>query len=264
MKKCAILIATLLALLTVSAQQTCSVTDDPYATAAVTELEYCVKQRCAVTVPGEEITSFTNGLCNGDGSLEKDVDCTVLLNAYRAYYNCLVHSVTFTGDALTEAQLFANTPGVPLSLTNFGCYGCNNFRDVVQPAVGTTCEWSCDTCCGQSSDRTTGYGHVLCGIGCTTALMMIPFTVVTMALFLACCLCCSSPMLKETAARLQEEEENAKTAKAPESSESDVDLEATRQVTDHHEPVSDHHSEPHGNNEPIESEKKDDDELREL
>ncbi|KAG5488363.1 uncharacterized protein JKF63_07958 [Porcisia hertigi] len=201
------------------AGQTCPDTTNPLAKVDYTDaaVQSCVVERCSATL-GTVPTLTTSGFCNGDATTESSVECSKLWAAYSEYYACLMRALQGTTHVdLTalgaEVSKFMSTPGFPYRLSVLGCYTCNHFRLSVFPLLGSTCAaWTCATISSQSPsapmngqpDR--GYNQRLCSTGCIASVMMIPFTVVTCALFLACCFCWPSPSLKTTyEAWLQEE-----------------------------------------------------------
>ncbi|KAG5484949.1 hypothetical protein LSCM1_07025 [Leishmania martiniquensis] len=220
----ALLVAVLVMLIAASAAaqtgQTCGVTPNPLANVDYSDaaVRACVVSRCMTTLSIAP-TLTTNGYCDGVATLESSVPCATLEKGYNAYYACLVRALNGTtmpglGAFGTEAQKLFATPGFPYHLSPLSCYACNHFRLTVFPVLGSSCSnWTCASVSSQSPSAAAygqpdeGYNYRLCSTGCITGIMMIPFVVLTCAIFFACGCCWPSPSLKTTyKAALQEEE----------------------------------------------------------
>ncbi|KAG5484162.1 hypothetical protein CUR178_07316 [Leishmania enriettii] len=205
--------------------QTCSVTPNPLAKLDYSDeaVKACVVDRCMTTL-NVTCTVTTGGYCNGVATSESSVACERLEMGYNMYYACLVSALKGTsmadlGAFGKEAAQFFATPGFPYHLSVLSCYACNHFREAVFASLGSTCSnWTCASISSQSPSAPAygqpdkGYNDRLCSTGCITGILMIPFVVVTCALFLACGCCWPSPSLKTTY-KLKLQEEHAKNVK---------------------------------------------------
>ncbi|KAK7196319.1 hypothetical protein NESM_000568000 [Novymonas esmeraldas] len=233
------------------ASQTCSDTSNPLVNIDYTNagVSACVTQRCTATL-GVAPTTTTNGDCNGVATAESAVACYTLQTAYNAYYACLVRALQGTATpGLTafgaDATKFMSTPGFPYRLSLLGCYACNHYRTTVFPASGSSCtNWTCAAISSQSPTATAsgrpdkGYNYRLCSTGCIAAIMMIPFVVVSCAMFLACGCCWPSPSLKTTyEAAMREEEEDKHRKRSDDEDEDDPREPADRDLNIAHEPA---------------------------
>ncbi|CAC9456727.1 hypothetical protein, unknown function [Leishmania infantum JPCM5] len=204
---------------TAQADQMCSDPANPLASIDYSDaaVQACVVARCTTTL-NVTPTITADGFCDGVATSESSAPCNKLEMGYNAYYACLVHALQGTNTTgLAEfgaaAKEFFSTPGFPYRLSLLGCYACNHYRLTVFPSLDSKCSnWTCATVSSQSPSAPAygqpdeGYNHRLCSTGCITGIIMIPFTVVTCAIFFACGCCWPSPSLKTTyEAMLQEE-----------------------------------------------------------
>lgn len=222
----AVVAATVLLVATSATAQAGQVCIDPanplasidYNNAAV---QACVVARCAETLHVTP-TVTTDGFCDGVATSESSVPCNKLEMGYNAYYACLVRALQGTDTAgLSKfgaaAKEFLSTPGFPYRLSHLRCYACNHYRLTVFPSLGSKCSnWTCATISSQSPSAPAygqpdeGYNHRLCSTGCITGIIMVPFIVVTCAIFFTCGCCWPSPSLKTTyMAMLQRERQTS-------------------------------------------------------
>lgn len=201
---------------------------DPFTAATMTTAPFnaCVTDRCQATTGVAPTAISADGHCDGSGAAEKasTLSCDAFMAAFEAYYGCIQRAMytTDTAPAYTAAyELYVNTPGFPFQLSNLSCGTCNNFESVfATTALPASCKWSCKSCCMQDPTSLVagrpgkGFNHVLCGTGCVTSLLLMAFTIMSIAIFLSCGCWWPSPSLKTTVERLEEEQQREQTRAA--------------------------------------------------